>query len=284
MNTFLTGSEDQRLTARPILVGAGRLRLAALDLLDAFRLRRLVVKLGWLDIRLKYRGSMLGPLWLTISTGIMVGALGFLYSALFKIDLHDYLPFLAVSLVLWNFISSIVTGACICVISNEGTIRAIRMPFGVYAGRTIVNEVITLAHNLIIIVAVLVIFSKLPGVTVLLAIPAFALWLVDALALCLLLGPICARFRDIPPIVASVLQIAFFVTPIMWMPSALGASSLHWLWLNPFHALIEIMRGPLLNEVPSRLVWASALGYSAGLWLLAVLLFVRVRGRLAFWI
>ena len=66
---------------------------------------RLAWTLGWLDIKLRYRGSMLGPFWLTLSTGIMVGSLGVLYSTLFHMNMHEYLPFLSLSLVLWGFLS-----------------------------------------------------------------------------------------------------------------------------------------------------------------------------------
>ena len=89
-------------------------RLAFRDIADGLRLWRLACTLGWLDIRLRYRGSMLGPLWLTLSTAIMVGSLGFLYSILFHIDVHEYLPFLALSQVLWGFLSTLVLEASTC--------------------------------------------------------------------------------------------------------------------------------------------------------------------------
>ena len=107
-----------------------------------------------------------------------------------------------------------------------------------------------------------------------------AVWIVDALAVSLLLGAFCARFRDIPPIVASVMQIAFFVTPIIWKPVLVGANA-RFLPLNPFYSMLEIVRAPLLGSEASTLIWAAAIGYSVLLCGLAWLLFLRVRGRLA---
>jgi hypothetical protein len=75
-------------------------------------------------------------------------------------------------------------------------------------------------------------------------------------AACLPLGAICARFRDIPPIVGSVLQIGFFVTPIIWLPSQLGADD-HWLLLNPFFDLLEVVRKPLLGATAGVHVWPA---------------------------
>ena len=82
-------------------------RLAIADVIDGAKLWRLAWMLGWFDIRLRYRGSMLGPFWLTLSTGVMIAALGLLYSQLFKIALREYLPFLAISQILWSFIAPI---------------------------------------------------------------------------------------------------------------------------------------------------------------------------------
>jgi lipopolysaccharide transport system permease protein len=262
---------------------AARNRFAISDVLGGLRLWRLAWSLGWLDIRLRYRGSMLGPFWLTISTGVMVGSLGFLYSALFHMDLRDYLPFLALSQVLWGFLASLVGEACAAFTESEPVIRSVRMPFFLFAQRILVRNVLVLAHNICVIVVVFLALRIWPGSTALLAIPALPLWIVDALALSLLLGGICARFRDIMPIVNSVMQIAFFLSPVIWKPEQLGPRAV-WLPFNPFYDMLEIVRSPLLGQPPSLLVWAAALGYSSVLCGVAWMFFLRVRGRIAFWI
>ncbi len=262
---------------------ATRNRMAVRDVADGLRLFRLSLVLGWLDIRLRYRGSMLGPFWLTLSTAIMVGALGFLYSALFHMTLHDYLPFLALSIVLWNFVSALVSEGCTSFTESEAMIRSLRMPYLLYALRVAVRNVLVLAHNIIVIIGVFVLLAVWPGPAALLAIPALALWAVDAVAVIVLLGAFCARFRDIPPIVTSIMQLAFFLSPIIWKPELLGTRA-RWLPLNPFYSLFEIVRGPLLGGVPSLYTAASAVFYSVLLCGLTWALFVRIRGRLAFWV
>ncbi len=266
------------------LAGAARRERALADIGAAFRLWPLALALGWFDIRLRYRGSMLGPFWLTLSTAVMVVALGVLYSRLFNMELHDYLPFLALSLVLWGVLSAVITDACVCFTAAESMIRSMRMPHTVHAMRVVVRNLIVLLHNVVVILAVYAWFDDWPGPRALLAIPGLLIWVVDGMAICLLLGPIGARFRDIPPIVASVIQIAFFISPIIWKPELLHGSALQYLWLNPFYTLLEIVRGPLLGEADRLRVWASALGYSALLVGFAWFMFVRTRARLAFWV
>ncbi len=284
MSTTLDPLARHALRLQADLSPGARQREAAQDVAESARLWRLAFTLGWLDIRLRYRGSVLGPLWLTLSTAVMVAALGVLYSTLFKMNLHDYLPFLALSLVLWGFLSSLVGEACLCFTMAEGMIRSVRMPFTLHAERTVVRNVLTLAHNVIVIVGVYAIFDTWPGWDAALALPGVLLWLIDSIAICLLLGTFCARFRDIPPIVGSVMQIAFFVSPIIWKPELLQGSSARWLPANPFYSLLEIVRAPLLREVPATVTWLSALGYSAALCILAWFVFARLRGRLAFWV
>ncbi len=260
-----------------------RQRLALADVARMLVLWRLVVTLSWLDLRLRYRGSMLGPFWLTLSTAVMIAALGIVYSALFSIPLHDYLPFLALSLVLWNGLAATLSDACTSFIQAEAMVRAMRMPFTVHAARTVLRNVIVLAHNIPVVLAVYLIFGLWPGAVGLLAIPALLLWIADGMAACLLLGAICARFRDIPPIIASVIQIAFFLSAVIWQPSQLSEHA-YLLPLNPFFSLLEVLRAPLLGQLPSAWAWEAALAYSVVFCGAAWLLFARARARIAFWV
>jgi len=262
---------------------ASRNRLALADLARGLRLWRLALALGWLDIRLRYRGSMLGPFWLTISTGVMVAALGGLYSSLFKMNLRDYLPFLALSQVLWGFLAAVVSEACTTFTDAEGIIRSVRIPFFLFSARTLIRNVIALAHNIAVIVVVFAVFWVWPGWDALLAIPALLVWIVDALALTLLLGTFCARFRDIQPIVNSVMQIMFFITPVIWKPEQLGDGAAKLAW-NPFYDLLEIVRAPLLGTGMSDMTWLGAVVYSAVLCSVSWAFFARARGRVTFWI
>jgi lipopolysaccharide transport system permease protein len=163
-------------------------------------------------------------------------------------------------------------------------IRSVRMPFFVFSLRTLIRNVVVLGHNIVVIVVVFAIFSVWPRWEALLAIPGLAIWVVDALALTLLLGAFCARFRDIQPIINSVMQIAFFMTPVIWKPDQLSASSIAKLPLNPFFDLLEIVRGPILGSNVALMTWVGAAMYSAALCAIAGAFFVRARGRITFWI
>ena len=276
-----------RAAALPLYVSDAsqpRRRAAALeDVATGLRRWRLPAALARLDIRNRYRGSVLGPFWLTLSTAVMVVGLGLLYSSLFKMELAGYLPFIAVSLIVWNMISQTVTDACTSLTSVEGIIRQVPLPFSVHVLRCVFRNALISAHSLPLIVLVFLACGTMPGPEVVLLIPGLALVVVNAFFVALFLGMLCARFRDIGPIVASLMQLAFFMSPVLWKPELLGDKA-KWLPLNPFYVLMETVRGPLVEGGVPGLVWLSAGLYTLLVAGVAMAFFTRFRGRIAFWV
>jgi lipopolysaccharide transport system permease protein len=217
----------------------------------------------------------------------MVLSMGVLYAELFHMNLSQYLPFLALSLVLWNALSGMVTEAGVCFTTAEGTIRSMRMPFTVHAARAVIRNILVLAHNALVFVGVFAWFNVWPHPAMLGPVAfGLMLWILDSFAICVLLGAFCARFRDVPPIVASLMQIVFFISPILWSPAVLahrgiGVYLINW---NPFYALLEIVRGPLLGTHMALQTWGVALGYSALLFCISTVTFALARARIAYWV
>jgi len=261
-----------------------QLKLALDDVRQGFARSDLWLLLGWNDIRQKFRRSLLGPFWLTLSTAIMLVALGFVYAALFKMDLKQYFPYLAAGIVTWSLISSLVIEGCQTFIGVESMIKQIRLPFTVHAFRVVWRNILVFLHNIVIVVVVVLIFAKLPGLIPLLCLlVGLALFVLNGVWLCLLLGLICTRYRDMPPMVASLIQLVFFVTPIIWHPSLLAGRQ-RIINFNPFYHFIELLRAPMLDTIPSAVTWGVVLGITVGGWLLTVFVFWRYRRRIAYWV
>lgn len=280
------GSEESRNELQATTGDAparGPLRLALEDLAAGYRMSHLWGMLGWHDIRQRYRRSLIGPLWLTISTGIMVLALGVLYAGLFKFDVSTYLPYLGVGLITWSLISTVINESGAVFVSSEQMVRQIKLPFTLHVNRMLWRNVIIFAHNGAIYVAILLYFRFWPGANALWAIPGFALLIANLMWACLLLGLLSARFRDIPQIVANFMQVAFFLTPIMWLPELLSSRPAV-VAMNPFHHLIEIVRAPLLGKPPSSFSWAFASILAVGGWALTIYMFARYRRRIPYWV
>lgn len=239
--------------------------------------------LAWYDIKHRYRGSVIGPFWVTLSTLAMVAALGMIYSGIFHQEIRDYLPYLAVGMITWTLISAVLTEACTIFVSVEQVIKQINMPFSAHVYRVLARNFIIYGHNLIVYVGVVLFFGVPVRPVVLLALAGFALFVLFAVPVALLLAMICARFRDVPQIVASVIQVVFFMTPIFFRPEMLGGR-IRFITYNPFYAFIDLIRSPMLGDLPAASSWAMAAATVAVAWLVGFPFFARFRARIAYWV
>lgn len=257
---------------------------AIADIVDGLRQNWLWIRLAHQDMRLRYRGSLLGPFWQTITTVILIGSMGFIYAKLFHTEMHDYLPMLATGLIFWQFIAGLITEGCGTFDSVRGIIQQVRLPFSLHAYRLVYRNVLILAHSFVIVPIVLIIFPhSIEWWRLFELIPGLLLIVINGVAVSMLLGMICARFRDVPPVVASVVQVVFFITPIVFPASALGPH----LWLatlNPLYAALDVVRAPLLGEPTSPHSWAILILVTIMTCLVSLLFFARFRSRIAFWV
>ena len=253
------------------------------DIADGWRRRDLWGTIGLHDIRQRYRRSVLGPFWITISMGIMIAALGVLYGAIFQQPLDIYLPYLAAGFIVWNLISGLILEGSQAFISAEHVMRQLAAPSSIYCYRVIWSNVISFLHNIWIFAIVAIWFGSPIKWTIFWAIPALALLLINGLWLGLLLGLLSARFRDVPLIVSSVVQVMFFITPVIWRPDMLPDRAMI-LDFNPFYHLLEIVRAPMLGYAPSLEHWAAALVVTVFGWLAALFFYTVYRWRIVYWV
>jgi len=253
------------------------------DVIAGLRHWELWGTLGWHDIRQRYRRSIVGPLWLTLSMGIMVAGLAFLYAGLFGKSIENYLPYVATGMIVFNLISTIVTESADVFIGSASLILQLRAPLSIYVHKMLWRNLIIFAHNMSIYLIILV-FAQLPlGWNMLLALPGLFLLVLFGVWVGLILGTLSARFRDIPPIAGSIMQVAFFLTPVFWLPSALSNREL-FVHLNPFYYLLEVIRMPLLGQTPPWYLWGVVVGLNCVCAVLSIAFFARYRARIAYWV
>jgi len=258
---------------------------AVQDITSALKRYSLIGTLGWQDVRQRYRRSSLGAFWLTISMGVMIATIGIVFGQIFKSPMDEFLPFLSAGLILWGFISTVITEGCSGFIAGEAVIKQLPIPLTVHIFRVLWRNLIILAHNIVIFPLVLFAVQKAPTWDVLMAIPGLLLLLLNLSWIAIFLGVICTRYRDIPQIISSFLQVVFYLTPIMWLPSLLPSrAGTYMLDLNPFYHFIQIVRAPLLDQEPSLENWLVSIGIATVGWVLTLALFGRYRRRIAYWL
>ena len=257
------------------------------DLRDGLRRRHLWLNLAWKDIRARYRRTVIGPFWTVLSTAVLVGALGFVNSTLWHIDISTYLPFFCAGYIAWLLFITIINESGSSIVAAEATVKAIRIPYSVFIFRVLTRNVIVFGHNLLVYIAVALIFGVAPSVNMLLLPVGLALALLNYVWISLLLAVVCARFRDVIQLVASLSMILFFVTPIFWQPAQLGSAPAARFLLadaNFAYHLIDVVRAPLLGQPPQLLSFAY-LGVAAVLgFTLSALFLRRFYNRIAYWL
>jgi ABC-type polysaccharide/polyol phosphate export permease len=258
---------------------------ALLDIVAAIKRMPLVGMLGWQDVRARYRRSALGPFWITLSMGVMIGTIGIVFGQIFKSPMKEFLPFLTIGMVLWTFIATVVTEGSTGFISAESIIKQLPIPLFVHIMRMIWRNFLIFLHNLVIFPIVMLVVGKPFGWIALMSLPGLALDIVNLGWIVLLLAIVCARYRDLPQIVASVLQVVFYLTPVMWVPSLLPQrAGTYLLDLNPIYHLLEITRAPLLGHSPSAENWLVSCVLAIVGWAVALWVFGRYRRRIAYWL
>ena len=260
-------------------------RIAISDIAAALKRYQLVGSLGWQDVRQRYRRSALGPFWLTLSMGIMILTIGIVFGQIFNTSITDYLPFVTAGVILWGFISTVISEGCLGFVVAEGVIKQLPIPLFLHILRLIWRNILILGHNIVIFPIVLLFLGRPVDVVALVSLVGLAVLIVNLSWIALVLAMVCARYRDLPQIVASVLQVFFYLTPIMWMPTALPQQSgLYLLSWNPAYHLLEIVRSPLLGRLPTSTNWKVAILLAFVGWAVAIVLFGRYRRRIAYWL
>ncbi|HEX8654419.1 MAG TPA: ABC transporter permease [Allosphingosinicella sp.] len=268
--------------AHPETRRGARLRAALDDAIEGARHWPQWFTLGNIDIKLRFRRSGLGPLWSTLSFAVLAAALGLVYSRLFGEPVATYLPYVVLGLFAWAFIAATLQEACDVFVAAEHALKQYYVPRTTLVYRALWRNLVLLALNFVVVVAVLALCGVRPGPAAPLALAGIAILLLNLFPAALLLALATARFRAVSRIVQTGLPIGMLVTPILWRP--VTPELLRIAQINPFHFAVELVRGPLLGTPPPLPVWLAAAGCAALLLLVALLVFGAARHRIAYWL
>lgn len=268
---------------RPVLKSVPQWRLAIDDLVEGLKAHRVWMMLAKMDIRQRYRRSVIGPFWITITMVIFILAIGPLYSHLLGIGAKEFFPYLAMGIITWGLISGVILDGAGAFVGAENLVRSVKLPYTVHILRVLQRNLIIFAHNLLAFVPFMLYLGITPKWQWLAAIPGVALILLAAIPTAFLLGTLSARYRDMQQMIASIVQLLFFMTPIFWKAELLKDRA-YLADYNPFQVLLEVVRRPIVEGIPSVETYAKVAVLIVVLYLVAAPFFARYRRRLAFWI
>jgi len=253
------------------------------DVIQSLKRGRVALYLAWSDTKARYRRSVLGPLWLTLGTAIGVVGLGWLWSELLKIDRATFIPSLTAGLIIWQVLAGCITESASVFVKQGSVIRNLQLPFFLLSLQLVFRHLVNFLHNLVVYIPVVIFLSVPVTWSTLLVVPGVFLLFLNLAWIALLIGLLGSRFRDIEYLLATLMPLLFFLSPVLYRPNYLPFSA-HFIWLNPLSHLIEVVRDPLLGVVPPWYVYATVCGMLIVGWCITIALFNTRRNRIAYWV
>jgi ABC-type polysaccharide/polyol phosphate export permease len=241
-------------------------------------------RMGWADVKRRYRRTVIGPFWQCLSLLIFVLTRSVVWASLFNMNVKEYLPYLNSGMMVWLLLSAFINEGSAVFVGNEGLIKQLKVSYMMLICAMVWRSLIGFAHNLLVYIPIYL-FAGLPiNAYLLLAIPALAILCLNGAWIALVLGMLVARYRDVQQIVTSFLQIALFITPIFWSPAQLTGPKTLLVDLNILYHYVEIVRDPLMGKPPSVESWLMVVAATICGWSLALFLFARFQRRIAYWV
>lgn len=228
------------------------------------------------EIRSRYARSVLGSWWITLQQALFVGVAALVFSAVFKVPVAVYIPYFAISLLFWSFMSACVLESMDALTANGPMIKDRGFSPEVFLFSVVSRNLLVSAHALPISVLLIVGMQAESAVGFLLALPGLILFLVSTAAISYSAGFLAARYRDLKRLSESIIQLAFLVTPILWQPAFVGERNAFVVDLNPLAHVFNAWRQPLLDGTFA----PTSFAVSALIAALAIFMALLVRRRM----
>jgi lipopolysaccharide transport system permease protein len=235
------------------------------------------------DLQSRYRRTKLGPFWVTISHAASVSGLAILSTLLTKQPLTETFVYVAAGLTVWALIASSITEGSSVFISSATFLTAYDLPMSLHVYRAVTGQLFAFAHNMLVFIVAFIALAVPIKPEMLLLIPGLTLLVLTCASWTFWLGVLGARFRDLTPLLSSVLGLMMILTPVFWRKSDVAGSA----WLaqfNPLYHLIQIVRAPLLGEAPTLDNWLVSGGVFITCLIVSIFVFVNNRRNLTYWL
>ncbi|GAA6137772.1 ABC transporter permease [Arenicella sp. 4NH20-0111] len=260
-----------------------QLALAVEDFKRGFKDKGVWLALGWNDVQGRYNRSKLGVFWASLSILIFVCSLGPIYSRLFNVSSPDYVLYLMLGLIVWNYMHGIILESGREYVNSVNYIVSFQLSYFTLLLRVVWRNLVVLGYQMLVFLGLSILLGKTWYLSWIIIPVSLLIITVNALWMGVLVSVMATRFRDLGELLNNIFRLVFFVTPIMWMPEIRSDLEIV-AQLNPFYHLIEIYRGALLSGSIEMTSWIISLLLAFAGWVVAFPVFAVFRSRIAFWI
>lgn len=255
------------------------------DLKQGWELHRLWLRLGYAEVRRRYRRTLLGPFWATGQIAIYILCVGYIFSSVLEADRSTYISYLTTGFITWMLVYAVLTEATAAFVSNAAIRQQQPFPYSMFIYAMLARNFFAHLHHYVLYFAVSLIFGLQISWNLLLLVPGYLLTGINLAWLSLILATLTARFRDIQQLIVSLMQVMLFVTPIFYSQDMLSPTQRVFVLMpNLIYHMTVIIRAPLLGIAPPISSYAILILSATFGWLFAAWLFGKCRQTIIFWI
>lgn len=254
------------------------------DVSRGFQKHQVWLNFAWEEILSRYRRSAFGLLWIVFGYAFFVGGVAFFFGGFAHANIGEFTIYVALGYAVFQFMIANVVDGCVVFTSAATWIKSTTLPYSIYVYKSIFRSLLPFGLHLLVVVAIFAYWRPPLTWNALWAIPAFLIFLINAVAIQYLCGLVSARFRDLEHLVGTISRILIFTTPILWVREERDGLIGIVADLNPLTHYVEIFRAPLMGEDVRILSYVVVGGLTIFCWLLAIFAANRMQKRLAFWV
>lgn len=241
--------------------------------------------LGMRDIKRTYQHSKLGFFRLFLNTLLSLVIIVPIFATIQEREITEFLAYVASGLLIWSFISDAINDSAAAYVTSIRTIRQIAIPRITFVLQGIIRNAVMMFMSLLLFPIIAVIANLSPSVNILLLPIGLLVTIICVANFGIVVATLSARFRDIPAIVSALMRVLFFLSPIIWVTERIDGDIAHLiLGLNPFYHLLQIVRLPLLGEVPTTINYALSLFAMIASSAIAYVLYRKFDNKIAYWV
>lgn len=234
----------------PTIVIEPRRGLAALKLGDVWAYRELLYFLVWRDVKVRYKQTVLGVLWVVLQPLASMAIFTVLFGILLKVPSGDapYPVFAYAGLLPWGYFSAALSRSSGSVVGSAHLISKVYFPRLIVPLAGVMAGLVDFAISFVMLLIVMLCFGLTPTVGIVL-VPVFVLLaMITALGFGLWLSALHVRYRDIGYLVPFLVQIWMYLTPVVYGSSIVPERYRFLLSLNPMTGVVEGFRWALLGQ------------------------------------
>ncbi len=249
--------------------------------------RKFIWQSAWRDLQHRYAGSSMGFLWNVINPLFQILLYTMVFSQLMKVKIPNlssgfgFAIYLCAGLIPWIGFSETLTRCTNSFIENANYLKKLAIPEHIFVIQSACSSFMSLVISMFLLVVECLLLGHYPDWLWLTLLPLLFMWQAFAFGIGLFLGVMNAFFRDISQILSLVMQIWFWLTPIVYLEEALPERVRDWLYLNPTYHFIRVMHGIIVDKAwPADASLAMMIGVAVGLPLLGYFALMKLRAEI----